>query len=845
MMRSFFLVCLLLFFAAQQSRCFSSVRLMSRESSVLSKGQRLYDHGRGIIIAGTPATRTSLQSATQDEETKQEDPSFQQQSNKSSATLRRELGSQELLMLPRQYKVGDSPPHFPQMNHVSCAVVSGGNLPLDRLDSTIQRAMELHPLLNARVVGDGEPRKRIDLFQMVREGDPNPCTFVSSSSSTFSTGQILTVVDLPSGSSRGDFDRSWKSSFQKLLDDGSWCSPSDGPLWKIELHQMKEQKTFALLFAFNHAISDQSSANRLIDFILTDVQSNGQTKWRKQTSIPVSMEESVLGQGKEWKQQGGKDFSLNTIKYVAGKAFEGIKNPVILPESISTESKSNPITGALSTISGKAAGGKDSTAEERQSSVQFRSLSQERTSALLQRCRQEGVSMSNALTAAATFTASDFVGKSEKVKSRYYKVLQSLDMRRFGERYDKGESVGCMAGSMDLMLGPVSDGSGRQFSKDRSPKKTREFWDLARESKTQTEAFVKNRGPQEATRVFDFAMTISDMNNLVYLTSNSEDTKGRAYSAGVTNAGVFEKLPSFPKEGEQPQYTISGNYGSYKVEDVFYATTHVRSGCLFPLSAITVDGSLKLTFNPVSPIISDVECSAFADAMVELLDSASEGSKPDLLSGVSSNALSLTAAAVGSAAVASHASAYNDFFQSLLTMKINIPDDADFWAAFNFWVFFAVLHPLLQPILAISEVLHASPGPSIADLIPVTFAAGNLLVIALLSRFKDFRNAANIAALSAFFAYVGAGLDGQAGFGDFNLALDDSYKGRTVRGCPAYEEVRQPSMNNFDLQKYQGLWCKWHTVPSPLCPYCYFLTSFQMSKSSMTGPSSKRFMIQR
>lgn len=64
----------------------------------------------------------------------------------------------------------------------------------------------------------------------------------------------------------------------------------------------------------------------------------------------------------------------------------------------------------------------------------------------------------------------------------------------------------------------------------------------------------------------------------------------------------------------------------------------------------------------------------------------------------------------------------------------------------------------------------------------------------------------NVAALAAFLAYVGAGLDGQAGLGDFNLALDDSYKGQVVKGCPAYEDVRQPSMDNFDFTKYQGKW---------------------------------------
>lgn len=69
-----------------------------------------------------------------------------------------------------------------------------------------------------------------------------------------------------------------------------------------------------------------------------------------------------------------------------------------------------------------------------------------------------------------------------------------------------------------------------------------------------------------------------------------------------------------------------------------------------------------------------------------------------------------------------------------------------------------------------------------------------------------FRGALNIFALSAFLNYVGAGLDGQAGLGDFNLQLNDSYKGQVVKGCPAYDDVKQPSMNDFELNKYQGKW---------------------------------------
>ena len=140
-----------------------------------------------------------------------------------------------------------------------------------------------------------------------------------------------------------------------------------------------------------------------------------------------------------------------------------------------------------------------------------------------------------------------------------------------------------------------------------------------------------------------------------------------------------------------------------------------------------------------------------------------------------------------------------------MEMKANTSPE-EFGPALNFWIFFAVGHPILQPILWISDVLHGTPGPMVGGLVPALFLAGNAAVIAAVTVSKQVRNAVNIAALAAFFTYVGAGLDGTAGLGDFNLALDDSYKGQIVKGCPAYDEVRQPSMDGFDLNKYQGLW---------------------------------------
>jgi len=109
------------------------------------------------------------------------------------------------------------------------------------------------------------------------------------------------------------------------------------------------------------------------------------------------------------------------------------------------------------------------------------------------------------------------------------------------------------------------------------------------------------------------------------------------------------------------------------------------------------------------------------------------------------------------------------------------------------------MHPLLQPALWISEVLHGSPGPQIADILPISFIIGNIVVIGLLTRVAEARNALAVAALGLFINYVGCGLEGTGNLGDYNLALDDN-----VKGCPTYQQVRQPTMEGFEVAKRFG-----------------------------------------
>jgi len=747
-------------------------------------------------------------------------------------------------MLPRQYSIhlerpGSQP--FPPMNHV-CAAVLSATPPVDSVLRAITDALRAHPLLRSHVRGSGEPDKRIDLFRMVREGNPDPETFVSPplvdgngdgdeddammAALGFTARDVLTVVDVD-GSDAAALRTSWEAKFRQDLDDGRWCETDKGPLWKVELHRLSGARDgdaqCALVLSFNHAISDQSSANLLLDQILSDVadidEKNKVRAPAVRSDMPLSLEESVLGVGKNFEEVKVDDFTLDTVKYVADKAAEGFRSPVILPDdALKTSGDGSGILGALSTISGNSAGGSDMGASARKSAVTFKTLNREATNALLEKCRKEKVSVTNALTAAAALASTDFIDGGEALpgKERNYKVLQSLDMRRFGEQLDSCETVACMAGSMDLMIGPLPDRSGSSVRGKSSGKiGVAQFWDLARDGKRQTAAFVESGGPAQATRVFDAFMSISDGNNLVHLTAESAASQGRAYSAGVSNVGVFERQRAVRREGEPERESLMSKHGKYEIQDIYFATPHSRSGCLYQVSGQTINGEMKLTFHPAKPIVSEETNAAFADSFIELLEVAAGvreastenvGESNGILSSIPPNALSLAALAFSIGGTAIHSGAWADFFRSVSEMKANVANPADATAALNFWIFFAVGHPILQPILWISDVLHGTPGPKIADLVPYLFLAGNAVAIGAIAFSKEIRNAVNIAALGAFFAYVGAGLDGQAGLGDFNLALDDQYKGQVVKGCPAYDDVRQPSMNNFDLEKYQGKW---------------------------------------
>jgi len=161
-------------------------------------------------------------------------------------------------------------------------------------------------------------------------------------------------------------------------------------------------------------------------------------------------------------------------------------------------------------------------------------------------------------------------------------------------------------------------------------------------------------------------------------------------------------------------------------------------------------------------------------------------------------------------AIVIHYGGWNHFWSSLNQMKAYSSPD-DFSAAVKFWLLGALSHPLADAAFGISEFMHASPGPRLAGLIPFSF----ILVIGLagvaLFQWDRMRQLAVSSTLALLLAYIGAGLDGNMP-ADYNLQLDDAFKGQIVKGCPAPESIQTASVQSFSYAKdYGGRWY-WHEV---------------------------------
>ena len=116
------------------------------------------------------------------------------------------------------------------------------------------------------------------------------------------------------------------------------------------------------------------------------------------------------------------------------------------------------------------------------------------------------------------------------------------------------------------MLGPLPDSLGERIRRNHSEQSAIEqFWNVAKQSLEQTSSYLKSGDAIEAVRMFDMGMTISDMGRLVEAYARSNASMGRAWSAGITNVGEYERQYAVERKGlkERSRLKVRIVYSSY------------------------------------------------------------------------------------------------------------------------------------------------------------------------------------------------------------------------------------------------------------------------------------------
>ena len=285
----------------------------------------------------------------------------------------------------------------------------------------------------------------------------------------------------------------------------------------------------------------------------------------------------------------------------------------------------------------------------------FRTLGEEQTAALVRACRAQGATVSRALCAAAALGASDAMGSSDDqeysgqgggAKERY-KVLQALDMRRQRQAVTGGEeedwsrgTVVAGTGSLDLLLDlPPRAGEACRYNRPASTSSGSEggagmlrlFWPAARSCTAQTKEWLAAGWARESLLLFAAGWEFMNMNRVVELGSQDEATLGRAYSAGVSNVGVFRHPTRYPCGGGSGDDHSGGGGegGALEVERVHFGISQSVSAPAVSVSAATVGGRLCLTVQYAAPIWPAAEAEAFADHLVETLELAAAAAPED------------------------------------------------------------------------------------------------------------------------------------------------------------------------------------------------------------------------
>lgn len=404
----------------------------------------------------------------------------------------------------------------------------------------------------------------------------------------------------------GDFDAAWRAAFNDALDDTSFDSAGDGPLWSLTLLAPSTGEKSALLYAANHAVSDQLSHQSVLHDILrlcAARRAGDAAEPPLPLPLPPSVEGALLGEEdrqtseiKERLELLKERATFSTLKYAAFQLGAG--GAVVLPQQV-------PPPDAIDERWSSA---------RRRTRALFERLDASATAALRAECKRRGLTVSAALCAATLVVTAECMqaaGAREAAQpgaepTAKYKLLQALNMRPYGADGARGDwsggTVVAGTGSLDIVVDLPPDAASRVL--DSPAGAGEDFWECAAACSRQTRGWVEQGFPRESLLLFSAGWEFMNMNRIVELSAQDRSTLGRAYSCGNSNVGV---------------YPHDAQYGDMKLRAIYFGISNTVSGTGISVSSVTVDGALGLSVQFCEPIWEQSDAARYAETMRQVL----------------------------------------------------------------------------------------------------------------------------------------------------------------------------------------------------------------------------------
>jgi len=526
--------------------------------------------------------------------------------------------------------------------HVSAAMIGGPTLDESELLVGIEYVLSRHPMLSACVRGKSKyhvpnaepyPMHEDYLGRAVAYTKELLRTYPDDDLQRFEPSSLppkelarraLRVVSVPAG----QLEPSWRAGFEEAMDGLTLDPEGDGPLWQLTLYVTEGAAESALVYAANHAVSDQLSFNLVLSEILqacAEMRKGGKVSTPHRLPLPPSVEGALLG-----KEQRQAEEIKSRLELIIGEFGEGGWKPGRVRLSSIKYAFWQMAASGMKVLptwvpSAEQVRDREEIWEHRGRATKnvFRTLEPGVTAALVKACRARGVTAGGALCAAAVLGASDVMGTIDDPegleKPQRYKLLQALDMRTLNFGSGEAEAPGARddwsqgtviagTGSLDILvdLAPRAGASVRKGAMD-------DFWSVARECHKQTREWISNGWGRESLLLFASGWEFMNMNRVVELGSQDRATLGRAYSAGVSNVGVFAHPTS---------------YGDLTLDRLHFGISQTVSAPAISVSSVTVDGRLCLTIQYATPIWPDERAEQYADDVATTLEMVAAQADP-------------------------------------------------------------------------------------------------------------------------------------------------------------------------------------------------------------------------